>query len=175
MMILLAGALGLAGIAAVLVLAGGDDGAPESQAETAEPAGAAGAAGAGAADAPEEAPTPAPTEPDELCVLHADLVAVTAPIGDVENEDEFQRLTAAQITFYDSAAGVVAGAEAAAFLGLAEYYEALRGFHEARGWGASLDLTAIAQLPRPPNDAAAIVRDLLQARCGVAPPADPPG
>jgi hypothetical protein len=155
---LLAGVVGLGVVAVVIVIAAGDDAVIESRAVTAEPADVAGA----------------PAVADQLCVLHESLASIATPIGDVESEAEFETLTGAQVTFYGSAAGILSGAEASAFLGLAEYYEAIRRFYEARGWGTNLDLAAAAELPRPPNESAAIVRDLLQVRCGVVPPSDAP-
>jgi hypothetical protein len=168
---LLVGLLGVGVIVAVVAAATRADRPPEPPtepvAESAEPA--------AETDQPAEPAQAAPAAADELCLLHQRLAAIAAPIGDVETEAEFHALTDAQVTFYGSAAGVVTGQEAAAFTDLSEYYAALRRFYDERGWGTNLDLADAAALPRPPNGSATVVRDLLETRCGVAPPFDTPG
>jgi hypothetical protein len=118
-----------------------------------------------------------PGEPasDPLCALHAELAATAGAVGTVESPAELETLTLAELDFYRAAADVAGGTDASAFAAMAEYWDAVRRFHEPRGWNPRVELTEAAQVPVAPGDAAGRTNAALQTRCGVTIVADAPG
>jgi hypothetical protein len=113
-------------------------------------------------------------EPDPLCVAHETRAAAIGALGAVDNPAERQAFVLAELAFYSDAAGFEPEPDATAFRTLADYFDALRVFFEARGW-QNAGLTDIAAVPRPPSgDSATRTSELLAERCGVAPPTDTP-
>lgn len=113
-------------------------------------------------------------EPDPLCVAHKTLAAAISALGTVDNPAERQAFVLAELTFYSDAARFEPEPDATAFRMLAEYFDALRVFFEARGW-QNAGLTDIAAMPRPPSgDSGTRTSELLAERCRVTAPTDTP-
>ena len=117
---------------------------------------------------------PPATGPDPLCVAHQTREAAVTALGTVDSPADRQAFVLAELTFYADAAGREPEPDATAFRMLAQYFDALRVFYEARSW-ANADLTEIAEMPRPPTgDSGTRTSEVLAERCGVAAPTDTP-
>lgn len=156
-------ALVVAGLA-VAVLSGGGGGADEGAARSKQKT---------ETTAPGTSAPPA-TEPDPLCVAHQMREAAVTALGTVDNPADRQAFVLAELTFYSDAAGQEPEPDATAFRMLAQYFDALRVFYEARGW-ENADLAEIAEVPRPPTgDSGTRTSEVLAERCGVPVPTDTP-
>ena len=155
------GILVLGGSALVATVVGGSGGANEKAGK--EPVGTEGPAGD-----PAPAPTePKDAEPDRLCVLHDERVAALDAIGPVDGPADLEAFVLAELTFYSAAAESEHEPEAGAFRSMSGYYDALRGFYEARAWQQA-DFSVAAQVPQLPADGANTrTSEILAQRCGV--------
>jgi hypothetical protein len=158
-LLVLAGGLALAGLAAAIVVFGGNGN--EGDATASVPS-----VDAGETPATEPAP-PAEPAPDELCTRHDQFTATVAAIGTVEGPAELQANIEAFVDFYGAAAALLDEPAASAFRATFAYYDALRLHYESRGWDGSADLAALASLPRPPTGSGDLIRSTLSSRCGV--------
>jgi hypothetical protein len=140
------------------VAAGSEPSTDKTRPDTAEPV----------TTAPEVA------KPDALCVAHETRTAAVTALGTVDTPADREAAVLAQLTFYSDAAELEPEPDATAFRMLAQYFDALRVFHDARNW-ENTDLADIAELPRPPTgDWATRTSELLAERCGVPIPTDMP-
>jgi hypothetical protein len=121
------------------------------------------------------ASTPSDPATDPLCALHADLVDAVDAAGPAGTPTALEASIRAQIGFYGAAATVVEDADAAAFVAMAEYFDAWRRFHEPRGWNPQVDLSEAAQIPVAPPGAGTRTAEVLSDRCGVTAAPDNPG
>jgi hypothetical protein len=112
---------------------------------------------------------------DPLCALHDERVAAANAAGPAGTPAAVEASIRAQLAFYTEAAEVTEGADAAAFLAMAEYFDAWRRFHEPRGWNPQVDLAEAAQIPVAPPGAGTRTSQILEARCGVTVAPDNPG
>ena len=76
----------------------------------------------------------------------------------------------ALLDFHAAAADVVDQADAAAFLAMRDYWDALGQWSEANG--GELDPTVLATRPVVPADASRRTAELLEIRCGVVSPSE---
>lgn len=120
------------------------------------------------------APEVTSPEPDPLCVAHQAREAAISALGPVDSPADRQASILAELTYYAAAAASEPEPDASAFRALAQYFDALRVFYEARGW-ENAQLTDIAAMPRPPaGDSGTRTAEILAARCGVPVPTDTP-
>jgi hypothetical protein len=112
---------------------------------------------------------------DPLCALHDERIAAVNAAGPAGTPAAVEASIRAQLVFYAAAADVTEGADAAAFLAMAEYFDAWRRFHEPRGWNPQVDLAEAAQIPVATPGAGTRTSEVLEARCGVTVAPDNPG
>lgn len=94
--------------------------------------------------------------------------------GTVDSPEDREAFVLAELGFYSDAQAHEPEPDATAFQMLAQYFDALRVFYEARSW-ENAGLTDIAELPRPPaGDWGTRTNAVLAERCGVAVPTDVP-
>ena len=162
-LLVIGGGLLLFGIAAAFLVASDDDGG-DADRDEATPAAAPPAEPEPEAEVGEAAADPGP---DELCSMHSQFSATIAAIGTVDGPSEYQANIEAFVDFYGRAGSLLDEPAAAAFTSVSTYYDAIRLYHESRGWDVSLDPVAAAQFPRPAAGSSDLIRTTLRDRCGV--------
>ncbi|MGH8914005.1 MAG: hypothetical protein ACRDZM_05745 [Acidimicrobiia bacterium] len=118
---------------------------------------------------PGSVPTTTIQGEDPLCLAHADLVAALDGHLPSAGPDDVQAVRSAGLAFYTEAVDYVDAPERDAFDTVLAYEQETYDYAEDNEWNPSRPLQDLVDNPPPtvPGDAWAVVRRVLEERCGV--------